>query len=138
MELDTIKNELMYAGTKIDECINHRIFSLEELRDFLKKDINEVFSYGHRELKEYKTRMLYNIYLKPFELYYSKYFEKYLLDDVTDFIKDRYYLESNYIENKFQCGELHRLEYKDMLEKLELYYIYSSNYGIGILRKYIR
>lgn len=138
MENEQVKKELIYAGSKIDECITHRIFTIEELQEFLKKDVYEVFSYGIKELKDYKTRLLYNIYLKPFELYYSKYFEKYLLDDAIDLIKERYAFETSYLDSKFQNREIGKLEYENMIDKLDMYYIYSSNYGKGILRKYIR
>lgn len=138
MENEQVKKELIYAGSKIDECITYRIFTIEELQEFLKKDVYEVFSYGIKELKDYKTRLLYNIYLKPFELYYSKYFEKYLLDDAIDLIKERYAFETSYLDSKFQNREIGKLEYENMIDKLDMYYIYSSNYGKGILRKYIR
>lgn len=138
MENEQVKKELIYAGSKIDECITHRIFTIEELQEFLKKDVYEVFSYGIKELKDYKTRLLYNIYLKPFELYYSKYFEIFLLDDAIDLIKERYAFETSYLDSKFQNSEIGKLEYENMIDKLDMYYIYSSNYGKGILRKYIR
>lgn len=138
MELDVVKKELIAAGLKIDDCIKHRLFTTQDIKDFLNKDVYEVFALNARDLKEFKTRMLYNIYLKPFELYYSRYFERELLDTAIPLIQDRYVQEKTYIDDKFKEGELHKLEYQDMMDKLDMYYVYSSNYGFNILRKYKR
>lgn len=137
MDINTVKSELESAGHILDTYIKRGFIKKSDIYYMLFKSSTEILGMDLRNLKTPSDRLLYSLYFKPFILYYSSYLDDDMIEILSDFIVQRYEEEKFELDQKYNNNEIKKTDYMEEIEKMKLYYFFSSPYGINIGRTLI-
>ena len=103
-------------------------------------DIEQLFNKNNildnylNNLKNYKFKILQNIYISPFLLCDQECLNKSVKKRLPEFLRYRYNMEKNELEYLLENGSISNDEYLNYKEMLKFCYYQSSNEGQNILK----
>lgn len=116
----------MITQYRLHQLINQNKISYEEIINFLNKDINEILVLMKDKSQSLRVKVLIKIYLDPACLY-CKDMPETFIEELKNFIKNRYNMEKDEIDYRFSLGDMTQEEYDKSILLLEEYLFAGDN-----------
>lgn len=127
-------NQIEFAKTEIEGLLNNHIILEQDIEMLSHLTFEETLELLKKQHMNEKNRYLYLIYINPYLICTDKPYID--IDIIAKLLVTRFNLEMSEINNKYQAGEINKIECHNMKHFYKNLYFKSSMTGRKIMNYY--